>query len=159
MIDNVQPADVAVILGSGVQANGEPMDRLKARLDKGIELYNNKQTKILITSGGIGKEGFDEAKVMTQYLIDHNIPSENIITDSEGSTTENTAKNTVVIIKQHNFHSVIIVSQYFHITRTRLAFNKEGITTVYSTHANYFEIRDVYSIAREFFAYYAYVLK
>ncbi|MTI68384.1 MAG: YdcF family protein, partial [Firmicutes bacterium] len=45
-----------------------------------------------------------------------------------------------------------------HITRTKLAFEKVGIDKVYTAHAKIFEIRDLYSLTREFFAYYKYLV-
>lgn len=157
--DNLKIADLAVVFGNEVTLDGQPSARLKARLDKAIEIFNNQQTKILMVSGGTGKEGFDEAKVMSEYLYNHGISWENIIIDSLGINTESTAQNTAQIMLQNQFHSVIIVSQYFHISRAKLAFQKAGITEVFAAHANYYEWRDLYAIPREFFAYYAYLLK
>jgi vancomycin permeability regulator SanA len=45
-----------------------------------------------------------------------------------------------------------VVTQFFHITRSRYALQRAGIDTVYSAHASYFEARDVYSLAREVIA-------
>lgn len=157
--DNLRPADVVVVLGNEVNSDGQPSDRLKARLDKAVEIFDNGLTGHLIVSGGIGKEGFDEAEVMARYLNDKNIPKESIIVDSEGMTTEATARNAADIMRQNNWHSAIIVSQYFHIARTKLAIEQNGVKEVYWAAANYFEIRDIYSISREFFAYYAYLFR
>jgi uncharacterized SAM-binding protein YcdF (DUF218 family) len=55
-----------------------------------------------------------------------------------------------------NIESVMVITQYFHITRTKLAFNKLGFKNVYAAHAEIFEYRDLYSIIREFPAYYKY---
>ena len=57
-----------------------------------------------------------------------------------------------------NLSSVTIISQFYHITRTKLAFRKVGFENVYTAHAKYFEVRDIYSLAREFVAYYKYLL-
>lgn len=156
--DDIHPADIAVVFGNEVSPNGEPSERLKARLDRAIEIFNQKRAKMLLVSGSVGKEGVDEAKVMAQYLVEHNVPQENIFIDSDGKNTEKTAQNTVNIMPQIHARSVMVISQYFHISRAKLAFQKAGITEISSAHANYFELRDIYSIFREFFAYYAYLL-
>ena len=111
---------------------------------------------MIIVSGRNGKEGVDEATVMAEYLQNHAVPAENIIVDSEGKTTEKTVLNTVAMMKKNNFRSVMVISQYFHISRAKLAFGKAGVAEIYSAHPNYFEMRDAYSIFREFFAYYSY---
>ncbi|MNF08809.1 hypothetical protein D3C80_2093210 [compost metagenome] len=58
----------------------------------------------------------------------------------------------------HGFDSAIVVSQYFHIARTRLAFRQAGLGAVGSAHPAYFELRDLYSIAREVPGYAKYLL-
>ena len=147
--DDIQTSDVAVILGSKVELNGQPSARLIARLDKAQALYTAKVVKNFIVSGGTGKEGFDEATVMHDYLVRAGIPAAAIIVDSNGDNTQDTARNCASLMKAHGFKSVIIVTQYFHISRTRLALHAYGINEVHSAHAQFFELRDIYSIARE----------
>ncbi|WP_167855583.1 hypothetical protein [Hymenobacter fodinae] len=50
------------------------------------------------------------------------------------------------------------MSQFFHLTRTKILLRQQAIPTVYAAHPAYFEWRDAYSLVREFFAYYAYRL-
>ena len=69
--------------------------------------------------------------------------------DSAGITTFASAKNTARIMQETGITIVLVVSQYFHIPRAKLALHKFGISPVYSAHARYFEPRDLYSIARE----------
>lgn len=154
--DELAAVDIAVVLGNKVELDGQPSDRLKARLDKSVELFEEGYFKYILVSGGIGIEGFDEAKVMKEYLVNKGIPSELIIEDSNGYNSFMTAENTKAIMKDLNIKSVMVITQYFHITRTKLAFNKLGFENVYSAHAEIFEYRDLYSIIREFPAYYKY---
>jgi vancomycin permeability regulator SanA len=79
--DELADVDIAVVLGNKVELDGQPSNRLKARLDKSVELYGTGYFKNIIVSGGIGKEGFDEAKVMKEYLVNKGIPP-NIIKGS-----------------------------------------------------------------------------
>lgn len=157
--DEINQSDVAIVLGNTVNPDGNPSPRLQARLDKTIELYQKGFFANIIVSGGLGVEGFDEAVVMRQYLINHNIPAESIYLDSNGNTTALTAKNSAEIMKQNNWNSAMIISQYFHISRTRLAFSNFGVSRVYSAHANYFELRDLYSLGREVIGYFSYLLR
>ncbi len=155
--DEIGAADAAVVLGNTVERNGQPSERLKARLEKAVELYEKKLVGKIIVSGGFGVEGFEEADVMRSFLVSRNIPESNIILDRKGANTDKTAINTKQIMQAQNMRSVIIVTQYFHITRSRLAFQQAGIETIYAAHANYFELRDVYSILREFTGFYSYL--
>ncbi len=156
--DEIESTDVAVVLGNKVERNGEPSERLQARLDKAVTLYKQDQFQYVIVSGGVGKEGFDEAKVMKNYLIEQGVNHENIILDSDGYNTSMTAENTKRIMEDEGLESVTVITQYHHITRTKLAFKKSELENVYSACADYFEVRDFYSIFREFFAYYKYLV-
>lgn len=157
--ENLGKADIALVLGNKVELDGTPSPRLKARLDKTIEMYRAGYFPKILVSGGIGKEGYDEAEIMRDYLVNHGIPSGIIMVDNCGTNTAASAKKTLEICHQYNIKSVFIITQYFHIPRCYLALRQLGITEVYSASADFFEVRDIYSIGREFIAYIAYYLK
>ena len=79
--DDLGKSDAAVVLGNKIELDGTPSDRLKGRLDKTIELYEKGYFEYIIVSGGIGKEGFSEAIVMKEYLLENGIPSDNVLVD------------------------------------------------------------------------------
>jgi vancomycin permeability regulator SanA len=155
--DNVAKADAVVVFGNTVNPDGTLSNRLKSRLEKGLELYNAGYAKIIIVSGALGKEGYDEAEVMRAYLIDNGVPANAIIQDSQGVNTHATARNTKQILDAHCMRSAILVSQYFHIPRAELAFKQAGILQTHHAHSNYFELRDLYSLPREVIAFYKYL--
>ena len=157
LIDEREKGDVGVILGSTVNPDGTLSERLRKRLDKGVQLYQDSLIGLVVVSGGLGKEGFYEGTKMAEYLRTQGVPGDKIIIDNAGVTTAATACN----FRNLNLNpgSVTVVSQYFHIARTKLAFRNEGYAHVKGVHAEYFEARDLYSIIREFFGYYKYLLR
>jgi vancomycin permeability regulator SanA len=157
--DDIHTADVAIVLGNTVESDGRPSARLRARLDKAVELYRGGLFRHVIVSGGVGAEGFNEAEVMKRYLISQGVPEGCIIADGEGATTALTARNAARVMKEQGWQSALVISQYFHIPRTRLAVESYGVRPVYGAHAEYFELRDVYSIAREVIGYGAYLMR
>jgi vancomycin permeability regulator SanA len=157
--DEIEKADVALILGSKVENDGQPSRRLKARLDGGMKIYRQGLVKKLIVSGSKGQEGFEEADVMKEYLISQKIPADDIITDRKGYTTYESAINCRTIMEAHNYKSVLIISQYYHISRARLSLKKAGVINIHSVHVPYYELRDVFSLLREIFAYYYYSVR
>ena len=150
--DDVQRSDVAVILGSKIELNGRPSARLAARLDSGLALYQTGITKTLIVSGGTGVEGFNEATVMRDYLVQRGVPISAVIVDGMGNNTDQTARNCAALMRERGFSSVIIVTQYFHVLRTWMALRHHNIQPIHTVHARYVELRDLYSIAREVIA-------
>ena len=147
--EDVRPRDAALVLGSKVERTGVPSDRLAARLDRGAMLYATGIVKHIITSGAIGKEGFDEALVMRDYLVRVGVPAAAIIVDSGGVDTDASARNCARLAKAHRLNGVIVVTQYFHVPRTRMALGIHGIEHSGASYARYVEPRDLYSIARE----------
>lgn len=152
--DNGKSADLAVILGNKVNKDGTLSTRLEKRLESGIDLYKNHRIKKILVSGGFGKEGFYEGDKMKEYLVENGIPDSLIIVDNHGDNTRATVINTLQLKPKFKFNSIIIVSQYFHVTRTKKLFEDQGFENVSSVSPNYFELRDIYAIVREFPAYY-----
>lgn len=107
----------------------------------------------------MGREGYDEAKVMKRYLAQRGIPEKHIYVDSDGKNTYLTAKNAHRIMREKHWQSALVISQYFHISRTKLSLKKFGISPLYSAHADFFEFRDGYSTVREVMGFYAYLLR
>ena len=157
--DRIQKADVALVLGNKVELDGKPSARLKTRLDRALEIFKDGKATAIIVSGATGKEGFDEAQVMADYLSARGVPPGKIIADSHGVTTEVSAINTAAILRSHGWSSALVVSQYFHIPRAKLALERAGVSEVYSAHAHIFELRDLYSIPREMAGYVSYSLR
>lgn len=158
LTDEVRPSDVAVVLGSKVNPDGTPSPRLAARLDRALELYEAGVTRRILVSGGTGVEGVPEGTAMKRWLVAQGVPDAAVIVDDQGVDTSATARNAAALMQTHNLRSAIVVSQYFHIPRTKLAFAQEGIPGVGSAHPDYFELRDLYSVAREVPGYARYLL-
>lgn len=154
--DEERVAEIAVVFGTKVHEDGSLSERLKARLDKSVVLYQNSLAPMIFVSGGLGKEGHYEGSKMAEYLVQKGIPEHAILIDNKGNTTDLTAKN--LRSELPDLQSAIVVTQYFHISRSKLALRNAGITEVSGAHADYFEARDTYSLFREFFGYYKYLI-
>lgn len=156
LIDDSIVCEYGIIFGNTVNTDGTLSERLKARTDKGLELYKASKVKKLFVSGGLGKEGFYEAQKMAAYLIDKGVSEADIVIDDDGNTTFLTGLN----FKKLNpgSETVIVITQFYHISRAKLALRKAGVKNVGGASPNYFETRDVYSLFREFFGYYKYLI-
>jgi len=153
--DAEKSADIAVILGNKVNEDGTLSERLEKRLECGLELYRKGRVKRILVSGGLGKEGFYEGDKMFDYLVKNGVPDSAIIIDNLGVNTNATVENTRKLKDSLCFSSIIVVSQYYHLTRTKMLFRKAGMKDVSSCSPRYFEIRDFYSSLREFVAFYS----
>jgi vancomycin permeability regulator SanA len=147
--DEIAPADVGLVLGNTVHRDGTPSRRLAARLDRTLELYRAGTFPLVIVSGARGREGWNEAAVMRDYLAARGVPLERVVVDSAGVNTWASALHTQRLMEQRRLRVALVITQYFHVPRARLALKQAGVPVVCSAHARHFELRDLYSIPRE----------
>jgi vancomycin permeability regulator SanA len=153
----VLPADVVIVLGSKVHPDGKPSSGLQRRLERAQQLFRLGAVQAIIVSGGRGVEGFQEADVMRRVLMQAGVPADKIITDRTGNNTRLTAIHGASIMHSHSWHSAVVVSQYYHVPRAKMAFRQEGIRQVSGAAAEYrFAWTDPISILRECAGLYAY---
>jgi len=155
--DHAAPADLIVVPGNTVRPDGTPSERLGARLDAAITLFNERQAPAIFVSGGVGEEGHDEAAAMARYLIAHGVPANAIVQDPLGFDTAATAANVATYLRASKLRSALVATQYFHVARTTLALERHGVSVTGSRHARYFEWRDMYSLSREVIGYVVYL--
>jgi len=156
--ENVFKADVAVVLGNEVYSDDSVAPNTEARLNRALDLYNGGYCKYIIVSGGIGVNGVDEATAMANYLTRNNVPMEQIILDKTGKNTAGTALATATLMEANNFQSAIIVTEFFHIPRTFLAFKRAGIDNIGTAYARYWSNSNFFYLSREVLAYSLYFL-
>lgn len=159
--DKLFQSDVIVVYGNQVYADKTVSKRLQTRLDKTIELYKKGFAPKIIVTGGIDKNQNDEALVMKNYLVEvGSVPESAIIMDNQGVNTQSSVLFVKNYLEKNQQGSVINVSQYSHLMRINLAMKKCGINKAGHSHAEYFfEPRNFYTMVREFFAFYSYLIK
>jgi vancomycin permeability regulator SanA len=129
MNDHLGKADLALVLGNKVNPDGSPSARLKARLDTAADLYRKGWFPKILVSGGTGKEGFPEGTAMKNYLVGVGLPEAAILVDNEGVDTQASVVNTAAVLRAQHGKSVFVITQYFHIPRTRLALSRLPFST------------------------------
>ncbi len=159
--DIIQKSDVIVVYGNKVNIDKTPSRRLKSRLDKTIEMYNQGISECIIVTGGIDPNGNDETEIMEKYLVENGkIPQSKITRDNNGINTRHSVSFVKEFLEKNSMESVMNVSQYSHLMRIHLAMSQEGIEKINRAHAEYFfEPRNFYTSFREFVAFYYYLVK
>lgn len=147
--DREGKADFAVVPGNKVEQTGRPSWALQARLDETLALYHKGLFSLIVVSGAHGKEGFDEGTVMKAYLVKHGVPAAAVIADNAGVNTWATARNAAALARARGLKTAFVVTQYFHVPRTRLALARFGFKDLHWAHARYWDVRDVVSVPRE----------
>lgn len=133
--DDLRSADAAVVLGNGVNPDGTPGPVLRYRLDRALEVYRAGLVRHVIVSGATWRMDYNEPAAMRRYLVAGGVPDSVIIEDTYGVNTYNTAINTLATMHERDIQSIMIVTDAYHILRTRLAMSLTGVKDVRSAHA------------------------
>ena len=113
-----ETADAAIVLGAAVWV-GNPSPVLKARLDHALVLYQQKTVATIIVTGGTGNgDNMSEAEAGANYLQQHGVPATAILQENSGRSTYQSLKAAAALAQTNNIHSVLIVSDAFHMLRS-----------------------------------------
>jgi len=120
-------ADVIVIFGAAEYA-GHPSPVYKARLDHGYELFEKAMAPVVITTGGAAQDpDFSEGGVGRDYLLRRGVPEQDLIAETQGSDTAQSAARVANIMRTNGMKTCIAVSDAFHVFRIRALLEHEGI--------------------------------
>lgn len=129
IVDNKDIAtniDYIVVLGAGIR-NNRPSPMLEDRLKTSIKLYNNGISDKIILTGDHQSDDYDEVTVMLNYLLENNIPKEDIILDNYGISTYDSIYRLKNVYKANN---IVIVTQKYHLYRALYIANKLDIEAI-----------------------------
>lgn len=125
--DEAVAADVIMVLGAA-EYRGRPSPVLRARLDHALELYKRGLAPRIMTTGGAGGDPlFTEGGVGRTYLMSHGVPSEAIVVESEAASTVESTALSGEIIHRMGLHSVIVVTDGYHIYRVKKMLESQGL--------------------------------
>ncbi|KPN84224.1 YdcF family protein [Apilactobacillus kunkeei] len=116
-------SDYIVILGFVLDSNGKPQKTLVQRLEKGLALAKQQpKAKIIVSGGELPAEPKVESKVMKNWLIQHGVESDRIITEQGSLDTVGNALNVTQILNNHHAKHATIVSSASHMRRAYTLF-------------------------------------
>jgi SanA protein len=107
-------AQAILVLGALVRPDATPSDMLRWRLDEAYRLYAAHKAPKLLVTGDHGRISYDEVNAMRQYLEAKGVPTADIFMDHAGFDTYNSMYRARDVFQ---VHSVIVVTQPFHLTR------------------------------------------
>ena len=92
-------ADAIVVFGAA-EYSGRPSPVLRARLDHAFDLFQRGLASVVITTGGAASDpSFSEGGVGRDYLEHRGIPERNLIAETQGSDTAQSAVRVAVIMR------------------------------------------------------------
>ncbi len=107
-------AQVIIILGAKVYANGKMSPMMLDRVETALYLYSQGKADTILVSGDHGQVGYDEVNTIKDYLLENGVPGEHIFLDHAGFDTYDSLYRAQAIFQ---IKSAIIVTQEFHLPR------------------------------------------
>jgi vancomycin permeability regulator SanA len=127
----VQPVQTAIVFGAQVHGDGHASISLADRVRTGAELYRAGLAQRLVMSGAKGAdEPFNETSIMRAMAISYGVPASAITVDPAGFNTDATVRDTVPLLGKAKSGSVAVVSDFFHLPRIKLAYQRAGYDVV-----------------------------
>jgi uncharacterized SAM-binding protein YcdF (DUF218 family) len=158
--DYRRSADVAVVFGARVYADGRPSDALADRVRTACQLYRDGLVAKLIFSGGPGDGPVHETESMKRMAVQLGVSPSDILLDPAGVNTQATVRNTELMFQQLKPARILVVSHFYHLPRIKLAYRRTG-QEVYTVPAreSYLLRQLPYNMAREVAALWVYYLR
>ncbi len=116
--------DVLIVLGSPVDADGDPSPTEQARVSEAVHEYERGVAPRIIFTGGAVKNRFVEAHVMARTAEAQGIPASAVYADGlSRNTIENTC-NALGIMRHHGWESAEVISSPSHLPRAGLMLSR-----------------------------------
>ena len=124
--DYRRPADIAVVLGARVYADGRPSDALAVRVRTACQLYRDGLVRKLLVSGGPGDGAVHETEAMKRMAIGLGVKDQDILVDAGGLNTQATVKDSRPVFSQLRAPRILVVSHFYHLPRIKMAYQRAG---------------------------------
>ena len=124
--DSVQEldAEIVLVLGCGLKADGSPSDMLADRVRTAVNLYEQDETLTLLMSGDHKDETYNEVGAMESYAVGLGVDGAAIMCDHKGFSTYESVERAK---NEFGAEKIIIVSQKYHLYRALYIADKLGI--------------------------------
>lgn len=118
--DHLKPSNssIAVVLGAAVWKNDKPSPIFKGRIEKANELIKNKKVSKIQLTGSNAPGEISEARTAFKYGLNLGIKKHLMLIEERTTTTTEQIKFIKKeLSNSHDYSSILIVSDQFHLTR------------------------------------------
>lgn len=130
--DHARPADVIVVLGARVEADGRPGSDLTSRTYRAVDLWQAGYAPRIVCTGGFKDEPLSAASVCKRFAVELGVPDSLVFLADGSSNTVEDAQATAQLMAARGWRTAILVSHPLHLFRARWLFSRAGIDAVTS---------------------------
>lgn len=118
------PAVPALVLGAGVQPDGEPTDTLEERLQAALDLYRAGRASWILVSGDNRAQNYNEPQAMRRWLAKRGVPEARLVSDFAGRRTYDSLRRARDVF---GVRRLIVVTSDYHIPRALYLARRLGL--------------------------------
>lgn len=125
---------VVLVLGNRAFLNGKPNPCLIGRVDKGLDVLRVLKGATLVVSGGLDLE---DLQVESQVMADHAVASGfggTVVQENQSTSTYENLRFSAPLLKAVETKTVVIVTEPYHLWRTRLMVQSQGLDKQFEVH-------------------------
>jgi uncharacterized SAM-binding protein YcdF (DUF218 family) len=117
--------DAIIVLGGGVNRDGNPTPSTLARVTEGVHEYERGAAPRLILAGGsvLADHGFIEADTMARIARADGVPPSNLVLEPRSRNTIQNACFSARIMQQHGWRSAEVVTSAAQLPRAGIIFS------------------------------------
>jgi len=131
-ISSDSKADAAIVLGAKSYKGDSYNPCLVSRVNQATDLIKNQQVNYLVLSGGNDLEdNSNEAETMKMITLEQGVLADKIILEKQATSTYENLILSKQLMDQNGLTTAIIVSEPFHMARSRLIARSLGISAQY----------------------------
>jgi len=125
--DQAQQAGAIVVMGAA-QYNGDPSPVYEARLQHGLDLYEEGLSDTVVVTGGqqAGDE-FSEAQAGEMWLVERGVPDSALLLEVDGRNSWESLAASARFLREDGIEDVIIVSDPYHSKRLEEIASEVGL--------------------------------
>jgi uncharacterized SAM-binding protein YcdF (DUF218 family) len=154
-----RPADFVIVYGAKVYDDGTPSLCLRDRVNEGVRQWRAGAGRVIVMSGGVGRNGVSEPEVMKRLAVGAGVPPGAILTDESGTNTRGSVSTMDRLAAERGWRRSVSVSHYYHLLRIQMTARRAGLVTytvpAYMTRRL---AREPWFVFREVLALYGYYL-
>ena len=127
--DELQQADVIIVLGSGLRDNGSLTLNGKERVLQGAILLEQGYGNMLLMSGGRFQDTvYFESVQMAEHAVSLGVPEIYIVTERQSTNTYENALYSKEVMAENIWDNALIVTSGFHSKRACNVFETQSIS-------------------------------
>jgi len=114
-IDEVRPAQVAIVPGSAVRPDGTLGRIVQQRVDAAVELHEAGLVEAVLVSGDNGTPAYNEPDAMRDAVLAAGVPAQDVFTDYAGFDTWHTMRRAREVFE---VETAVVVTQDTYVARS-----------------------------------------